>query len=393
MRIAVVVYGEIIAPVVRSQTFPLLAELRRAGHDPHLVVFTSPRRVIAPGRWRDALDAARTAAGGNLVVATHLPRHRGFGFVAGRLRRILRAIAPDVVHARQSRAGLLAARAAVAPVVLDLRGIRPEEYLLSLRRGEGSLLARERRTLAALREQDREARAGAAAIVCVSEPFRARLGADDRVRVIPNAGREVETPDPAARERLRAGFGLGPSDLTFVYSGSLAAWQCAREAFRLFRELAALRGDARLVLLTHDEAGGRALLREEAVAAAAVRTLTPEDTARTLAAFDAAFLLRERDPVNEVAAPVKFGEYLHAGLPVVITEGLGDASSWVRDHGLGVVLPDPRDEGNAARVAAAIGTFDRERCRAFARERLTFARAADLYVRAYRAAAERGGGA
>ncbi|MEN8151200.1 MAG: glycosyltransferase, partial [Planctomycetota bacterium] len=154
MRIALVLYGEIRSPVVASQTFPLLRKLRERGHEVHLFVLTSPRRRLTPRPWRDALAAAMDAAGGALTVLTHAPRHRRYGPAARRLARVLRKFAPDVVHARQSRGGIVAGRAGVAPVLLDLRGVRPEEFLLSLGKDEAGLMTRESEALARLRRED-----------------------------------------------------------------------------------------------------------------------------------------------------------------------------------------------------------------------------------------------
>ena len=46
MRVALVLYGEILSPVVASQTLPLARTLRHRGHEVRLFVFTSPRRWI-----------------------------------------------------------------------------------------------------------------------------------------------------------------------------------------------------------------------------------------------------------------------------------------------------------------------------------------------------------
>jgi glycosyltransferase involved in cell wall biosynthesis len=95
--------------------------------------------------------------------------------------------------------------------------------------------------------------------------------------------------------------------------------------------------------------------------------------------------------VNRVASPVKFAEYLHAGLPVVLTRGIGDASGWVREHGLGVVLERPWDAGNAGEVLRALDGLESDRCRRFARERLDFDVTVPLYEEVYRRAASGGG--
>jgi glycosyltransferase involved in cell wall biosynthesis len=58
-----------------------------------------------------------------------------------------------------------------------------------------------------------------------------------------------------------------------------------------------------------------------------------------LAAADCGFLLRASSQVNRVASPVKFGEYLASGTPVIMSNGIGDYSELARRENVGVVLP------------------------------------------------------
>jgi len=58
-----------------------------------------------------------------------------------------------------------------------------------------------------------------------------------------------------------------------------------------------------------------------------------------LAAADVGLLLREPCLVNRVASPVKFAEYLAAGLPVLLTEQIGDYSALAAAHRVGCVIP------------------------------------------------------
>jgi glycosyltransferase involved in cell wall biosynthesis len=142
-------------------------------------------------------------------------------------------------------------------------------------------------------------------------------------------------------------------------------------------------------MLVHDQPAGEALLREEGVDGV-VASLPAPAAAAALRAFDAGFLLRRRHPVNAVACPVKFAEYLHAGLPVVGTDGIGDVSETIRREGLGIVLGEPEDPEAARRVAEGLAGVPGARCRAFAREHLTFEQSARAYEAAYRFAAGTG---
>ena len=72
------------------------------------------------------------------------------------------------------------------------------------------------------------------------------------------------------------------------------------------------------------------------------RKLKREDVPLVLASCDIAFMLREDRPLNRSASPVKFPEYLAAGLAVVASPGIGDISNLIVDENLGVLV-DPND--------------------------------------------------
>jgi glycosyltransferase involved in cell wall biosynthesis len=55
-------------------------------------------------------------------------------------------------------------------------------------------------------------------------------------------------------------------------------------------------------------------------------------------AADAGILLREQHPVNVVSSPTKFGEYLAAGIPVILTDGIGDYSELAERLNVGVKI-------------------------------------------------------
>jgi hypothetical protein len=58
-----------------------------------------------------------------------------------------------------------------------------------------------------------------------------------------------------------------------------------------------------------------------------------------LAGAHVGFLLRRSSPVNEVSSPTKFGEYLAAGLPVVMTDGIGDFTDLAMQENVGLIIP------------------------------------------------------
>ncbi len=68
-----------------------------------------------------------------------------------------------------------------------------------------------------------------------------------------------------------------------------------------------------------------------------------EEVPGYLNASDLGFLLREQHDLNRVAAPTKFAEYMMCGLPVMISEGIGDYSEYIKKKGYGIVASPKTD--------------------------------------------------
>ena len=147
--------------------------------------------------------------------------------------------------------------------------------------------------------------------------------------------RAASNRDPT-REALRVEVG----DILLVYAGSLSHYQMIPEMLETWRELSRLPHVHFLLLTSQQPASGR---HPSLDLVSEIPRLTHASVPRSempsyLAAADIGFLLREEDPLNVVASPVKFGEYLAAGLAVVTSPGLGDVSQMVRNRNLGVLV-------------------------------------------------------
>ncbi len=363
--VASVTYAEITAPVVESQTFPLLAALRAAGHGVDAIAFASPRRLFQPAEWaahRRAVAGLRAAIGKAPLVVSHRPRELQLGRTGKRLARVLgaRGLADAILICRQPRAALVAAAAREAlrgaghaPLVVhDMRGIRPEEYLVSLGREENELDDEEERMLVIYRDQERQACRRSDAVLCVSREMARRVTTlhevpAERVLRLPNHARPVVHAEEL-RARSRRRLRVTDEDLLLAYSGTLAAWQLPDTTALLAAAVRRQRPGTRLLMITPDVATARRAIHKAALEGAIVKTSSPDRTHELVAAADYGLLLREPSDVNRVACPVKFGEYLACGVRPVLTGGIGDQSDACAHGGLGIVI-GLADAGDAAR--------------------------------------------
>jgi hypothetical protein len=114
-------------------------------------------------------------------------------------------------------------------------------------------------------------------------------------------------------------------ELVLLYSGGLQEYQCISETVKVFRQWTARFG-AKLIFLTQDKKTAAALLSQSGAPAGNyhVDSGSPENLRGYFHQADFAFILRHDNIVNRVASPVKIGEYLGCGVPLLFTGCTGD---------------------------------------------------------------------
>ena len=121
---------------------------------------------------------------------------------------------------------------------------------------------------------------------------------------------------------------------------------------------------------------------------AAVRSVTPQAVPEELFAGDIGLCLIKSSFSKIASAPTRFAEYLAAGMPVIVTRGVGDLEATVTEHGVGVVLAGEDQKSIAAAATQVLDlAADPEtlaRCRRLARERFDADAGAAEYAAIYR---------
>jgi glycosyltransferase involved in cell wall biosynthesis len=173
--------------------------------------------------------------------------------------------------------------------------------------------------------------------------------------------------DQEKRLIRRAELGYKEGDIVFVYSGGMAQYQMIAEMLVLWREIFALNSSIKFLLMINSDppslehsVGSLADFRDRLK----ILNLNRAEVYSTLSSADIGFLLRENRPLNANASPVKFAEYLAAGLAVISSPGIGDLSSKIVNQKLGALLKPSKE---APEVGALI-----EFIQVFAANRITF---------------------
>ncbi len=136
-------------------------------------------------------------------------------------------------------------------------------------------------------------------------------------------------------ERTKLGF--APDDVVMVYSGSTAGWQSFSVLGDILGNVLQSGNQYKLLFLAKEDES-IAKMKSRFSNQVSNQWVKHNDVQRVLAACDYGILFRENSVTNQVASPTKFAEYLSAGLPVIISENLGDYSEFVKVKKCGMVI-------------------------------------------------------
>jgi glycosyltransferase involved in cell wall biosynthesis len=275
-----------------------------------------------------------------------------------------------------------------AKVIFDCRGAGPAETReLYEHRGEATA-GHALRQVNLAEHAERIAVTNADHILCVSRAMQAYLSqkyelSDEYFTVVPCCV-DSKHFEEASIERTALRRDLKLDDqLVIAYNGALEWYQRPDLSLRIFGAFRQLYPRAHFLALTPSAERMRELCKVAGLTKNdhSILSLRHEEVPRYLGAADIGLLPRAESVVNRVASPVKFAEYLACGLPVVLSEAVGDYSELVREARVGLVLESGRSsnewpEIQALRKFVESYTLDpatwRRRCQHVARTHLDF---------------------
>lgn len=187
----------------------------------------------------------------------------------------------------------------------------------------------------------------------------------------------------SARAEARKKLGLD-TEFVFVYAGSLGPQYCFAEMLEIFANHLKNK-KSKFLILTGNIDFAKQHLPKELQSEIILKSVTSDEVPFYLGAADLAFALRQPSFSMQGVAPIKLGEYLLCGLPVIASKGIGDTETileqfeacYLYDHGNSLA------EQNASLLAFAENTIfaDRNKIRETAQQFFSLEAAAESYIR------------
>ncbi len=276
-----------------------------------------------------------------------------FGYVsmlytAGKLYRLTRKLIQDFqpthIYSRSFVDSVYArkiAREQKAISVYDVRGVVAEEAAFKWgRRGikYKYILYKE---MNELRKSDR--------LTCVSKNLKdyinAKVGRNDAIVIPSCVEMKMFFYDSKARKEIREKYLLNDEQKVVCYSGGLSKWQRINDIIKLFEQIANTDENYRFIFLIEQSEYLHEIIMKTTlpINKCIILWCSHEQVHKYLSAADAGIIMRENTIVNNVASPIKIGEYLACGLPIIMTRGIGDFGDLVSQIGIGLLLEENGD--------------------------------------------------
>lgn len=175
-------------------------------------------------------------------------------------------------------------------------------------------------------------------IAHIGESYRSKFSV-----VFNGRDKNIFAYQPQLREEVRQDLGL-KDELLFLYAGSLGPQYCLNEMLEIFQAYAK-KHLAKFLILTGNTEFAEQNIPSELKEHVILKSVPSEKVSFYLNGGDVAFGLRKPTFSMQGVAPIKLGEYLLCGLPVIASKGIGDTEKilenfeecYLYDHSVGLL--------------------------------------------------------
>lgn len=334
--------GSLTNPILLTQGLPYLYSLDDSVYSVHFVSFerkniinkTKLRIEEIKGKFGDRIKFHIVKVGGNNLVSIRI-----WSLLKGlkTIKYIVHRFDIKILHARNFFSAFLAViiKTLLKPnlkILYDSRGLAVEERIFSgqLKSFPGRIVKGIEKMV--VKKSD--------AIVVVSdrlnEYMHLRHGKllNGKVTVINN---KTTIPSLKGFELKK----LKPTDEYIgVYCGSVASWQNIDGMFELFRVGLYKFNNIRFKVITWQKEIFESRLSADLELFGKIDVISEEQhkVFDHLIKCNFGIIFRENNLISNVSSPLKFAEYLVAGLPVLVNEGIGDAEKIISKYKVGSII-------------------------------------------------------
>jgi len=151
--------------------------------------------------------------------------------------------------------------------------------------------------------------------------------------------------NPESRKIIRKKFNIADTKIVFCYSGGLSKWQKIESIISLFEKIAQKLSNSSFLFLTPAKNQLKQIIENSKLplTKCTITSCDHNDIPAYLSSADLGIIMRDNTIINNVASPVKIGELLACGLPLILTDGIGDYSQKLSKAGIGILINESQN--------------------------------------------------
>lgn len=339
-----ITYWSLLDPLCQSQSLPYLLSLAREGYKIGLITFEQARWRMT----RKEREAHKRELASQGIEWHPMSYHKwppvfstlydiGVGSLAA--TRLVNGSGSAVVHGRSSVSSAIAAVAAKlarARLFVDADGPLSQEYVDAGVWKAGSIGHR----LTAWGERRSMELADVVAVLTSHRKQEVRPSLPGTPVYILPCAVDLKRFRPVTENRQAIRDELGLRGTVFVYAGKPGGWYDTEEMVAFMVAAKEVFHPLTLLVLTRENPAAFAALCERAEVPLVWRSVPSVEMPDYLSSADVGLCFLRPFPSKLSCSPIKLGEYLACGLPVVSTSGCGDYDELIRSESVGTVVPN-----------------------------------------------------
>jgi len=173
-----------------------------------------------------------------------------------------------------------------------------------------------------------------------------------------------------------------------VFSGPSVSWQRFDLVVETFKELKKIKPESYLLIISYDPLINQ-LVQNSGILEQdfSIHNLRASDVNKYLIMGDFGIIFGDKRILRKVSAPIKFGEYLASGLPILLMDEIGDTAGITMKYNVGVIIKNEEEifEWGIKKIIELTSQPDiKLRCRRAADQELSLHSSAQKYYSLYK---------
>ena len=193
--------------------------------------------------------------------------------------------------------------------------------------------------------------------------------------------------DAEARYKIRKDFNIYDCTKVICYSGGISKWQRIKDIVSLFKSISNRNNKFKYLFITPNYKEMKNILNDcnMDINNCILVSCLQKDVSKYLSAADAGIIMRNDHIVNYVSSPVKVGEYLSCGLPIILTNNIGDYSEMIQKNKIGMIIDEKKEMSEQIISFMELNDYNeiRNNAKKFSRKKLSIGSNLENYEKLY----------